>query len=107
MPDFWRYKESCNVDSQAGSSYNSQVTMKKLFLSLTILSLALFTPRAIFAQENCVSVYGGGVVCGTETHEPVETGLGNINPAILGIGLLAASGILLYLSKRAIAQSNR
>ncbi|MEJ2441789.1 MAG: hypothetical protein P8Y06_02630, partial [Patescibacteria group bacterium] len=69
--------------------------MKKLFLSLTILVLTLFSPRVISAEETCVSVYGGGVVCGAETHETVETGLGD-NPAVLGAGLLMASGILLY-----------
>ena len=106
MPDFWRYNKSCNVDSQARPSYNSQAIMKKLFLSLAILVLTLSTPRAILAEETCVSVYGGGVVCGAETHETVETGLGD-NPAILGAGLLMASGIFLYLSKRVIAQNNQ
>lgn len=77
--------------------------MKKLFLSLTILVLTLFSPKAILAQENCVTVYGGGVVCGAETHEPVETGLGD-NPAILGASLLMASGVLLYFSKRIVSE---
>ncbi|MEJ2348117.1 MAG: hypothetical protein P8Y17_02895 [Patescibacteria group bacterium] len=80
--------------------------MKKLFLLLAILVLTLFSPRAISAEETCVSVYGGGVVCGAETHETVETGLGD-NPAILGATLLMASGILLYLSKRVTTQSNQ
>ena len=78
--------------------------MKKLFLSLAILVLTLFSPRATFAQENCVTVYGGGVVCGA-THEPVETDLGDINPAILGARLLMASGVFLYLSKRVISKN--
>jgi hypothetical protein len=79
--------------------------MKKLFLVLTILVLTLFSPKAILAEETCVTVYGGGVVCGA--HEPVEAGLGDVNPAILGAGLLLASGVLLYLSKRVIAQNNQ
>jgi len=74
--------------------------MKKLFLSLVILAAMASLPKAVLAQENCVTVYGGGVVCGAETHEPVETDLGDINPAILGAGFLLASGSLLYFSKK-------
>jgi hypothetical protein len=74
--------------------------MKKLFLSLAILIAMSSLPKAVLAQENCVTVYGGGVVCGAETHEPVETDLGDINPAILGIGFLLASGSLLYFSRK-------
>lgn len=74
--------------------------MKKLFLSLAILVAMASLPKAALAQENCVTVYGGGVVCGAETHEPVETDLGDINPAILGMGFLLASGSLLYFSRK-------
>ena len=74
--------------------------MKKLFLSLAILIAIFSLPKAVLAQENCVTVYGGGVVCGAETHEPVDTDLGDINPAVLGIGFLVASGSLLYFSRR-------
>lgn len=74
--------------------------MKKLFLSLVILAAMASLPKAVLAQENCVTVYGGGVVCGASTHEPVETDLGDINPAILGIGFLLASGSLLYFSRK-------
>jgi len=83
--------------------------MKKLFLSLAILVAIFFLPKTILAQENCVSVYGGGVVCGAETHEPVDTDLGDINPAVLGTGFLLASGSLLYFSKKFAkkAQVNR
>ncbi len=76
--------------------------MEKLFLSLAILAAMSFLPKAVLAQENCVTVYGGGVVCGAETHEPVETDLGDINPAVLGIGFLIASGSLLYFSRRIV-----
>ncbi len=76
--------------------------MKKLFLSLIVLATILSLPKAVLAQENCVTVYGGGVVCGAETHEPVETDLGDINPAILGIGFLVTSGSLLYFSRRIV-----
>ena len=74
--------------------------MKKLFLSLIILAAMTSLPKAVLAQENCVTVYGGGVVCGASTHEPVEADLGDINPAILGMGFLIASGSLLYFSRR-------
>ncbi len=77
--------------------------MKKLFLFLTILVLTFSSPKSILAQENCVTVYGGGVVCGA-THEPVETDLGDINPAVLGASLLLASGVLLYFSKRIVSE---
>ncbi len=74
--------------------------MKKLFLSLVILTAMFSLPKAVLAQENCVTVYGGGVVCGAETHEPVDTDFGDINPAVLGIGFLLASGSLLYFSRK-------
>lgn len=76
--------------------------MKKLFLSLVITAVLFALPKAVLAQENCVTVYGGGVVCGAETHEPVDTDLGDINPTILGIGFLVASGSLLYFSRRIV-----
>ncbi len=83
--------------------------MKKLFLSLVILAAMASLPKAVLAQENCVTVYGGGVVCGVETHEPIETDLGDINPSILGIGFLLVSGSLLYFSRKIAksAQVNR
>ena len=74
--------------------------MKKLFLALAILAAMASLPKAVMAQENCVTVYGGGVVCGAETHEPVDTDLGDINPAVLGVGFLLASGSLLYFSRK-------
>lgn len=74
--------------------------MKKLFLSLVILAAMTSLPKAVLAQENCVTVYGGGVVCGASTHEPVDTDLGDINPAVLGVGFLLASGSLLYFSRK-------
>ncbi|MGB6838949.1 MAG: hypothetical protein WBD86_01260 [Microgenomates group bacterium] len=72
--------------------------MKRLIITLSILATAIFLPQAVIAQENCVTVYGGGVVCGIETHEPIDTDLGDINPAVLGAGFILASGVLLYFS---------
>lgn len=77
--------------------------MKKLITTLFILILALSVPSGAYATheaEHCVQVYGGGVVCGAEDHEPVEAGLGDVNPAVLAGVLLATSGALLYISKK-------
>jgi len=80
--------------------YNA-ASMKKVFLAL-ILALAILNwPVDIYAQETCVSVYGGGVICGTSTeHKPVNTALGDINPALVGGIFLIISGGLNKLSKK-------
>lgn len=76
--------------------------MKTLIATVLILSAALFMPATSFAQENCVQVYGGGVVCGEEApeHEPVDTDLGDINFTVVGGALLLASGTFFYLSRK-------
>jgi hypothetical protein len=76
--------------------------MKKLIATFLILFAALFVPTTAFAEENCVQVYGGGVVCGEEApeHEPVDTALGDINFAVVGGALLIASGTFFYLSRK-------
>lgn len=54
----------------------------------------------LLAQETqiiCPQPYGGGVVCGI--HTPVNTGLGD-NLALVGAGLLVASVVFLFLSKK-------
>jgi hypothetical protein len=79
--------------------------MKKLTIILGIL-FWLMMPRAVWAQERtCTAVYGGGVVCGAATpteitHQPVGTAIGDANPAIVGLILLAISGLFFYFSKR-------
>ena len=78
--------------------------MKQTILALTFALSAFMLPGVAFAQTNlepgvCVSVYGGGVVCGAK-HEVVPTALGDVNPAILGAGFLFASGVFVYLSNR-------
>lgn len=76
--------------------------MKKLVLALFFA--ALFVPKAVLAQEQiCTQVYGGGVVCGAK-HEVVDTDLGDINPQILGAGLLLASGLFYKLSRKFSSQ---
>ena len=75
---------------------------KKSILTAMILVAVLLSAQKVHAQENCVQVYGGGVVCGVQApeHEPIDADLGDINPVILGSGLLSASAILFYIFKR-------
>ncbi len=77
---------------------------RKLLVSLVIAgSLFLLAPALASAQEQtCTQVYGGGVVCGAATpeHKPVPTGIGD-NLALMGGGFILASGVLLFLSKKA------
>lgn len=79
--------------------------MKKLIV-LTFLTAFLSVPTAVFAQEQtCVNFYGGGVICGAAApeHEPVEAGLAE-NLALIGGGLILASGLFFYLSRKAITK---
>lgn len=77
--------------------------MKKQIATLLLIT-SLFLPSGVKAdggevlgestEEVCVetTVYGGGVgvVCGTKTHEPVDTAIGD-NPFLLASTLLASS----------------
>lgn len=78
--------------------------MKKLILVSALLAGVLAAPGGALAQEQtCTQVYGGGVVCGAkapEEHKPVNTALGDVNPVILGISLIATSGAILLIKKR-------
>lgn len=81
--------------------------MKRLIVSLFIsLMLINASGTSSMAQEveTCIQVtqYGGGVgiVCGAK-HEPVDAGLADINPLVLGFISLAFSGLLyLYSIKK-------
>ena len=79
--------------------------MKQAVLALAFALSALLVPASVLAQTTnlepgvCVSVYGGGVVCGAK-HEVVPTALGDINPVVLGFGFLIASALFVYLSKK-------
>ncbi len=79
--------------------------MKRAILILVLVLSAMLLPGGVHAQTTtvdpgvCVSVYGGGVVCGAR-HEVVDTALGDINPAILGGAFTLASGALFLLSKK-------
>jgi hypothetical protein len=83
--------------------------MKTLIATFLIVLAALFVPATSYAQENCVQVYGGGVVCGEEApeHEPVDTDLGDINFTVVGGALLLASGTFLYLSRKIKASTSK
>jgi hypothetical protein len=80
--------------------------LKKILVAITLLTVVLVTPQTSYAKTVCTQEYGQPVVCKEEeqvlavTHEPKPTALGDVNPAILGGGLVGASGLLLYLSKR-------
>ncbi|OGM15671.1 hypothetical protein A2V56_01865 [Candidatus Woesebacteria bacterium RBG_19FT_COMBO_42_9] len=80
--------------------------LKKFLVAFTLLTAVLSTPQISYAKTVCTQEYGQPVVCREEeqvlavTHEPKETAIGDINPAILGGALVSASGFLLYLSKR-------
>jgi hypothetical protein len=79
--------------------------MSKKFLASAIVagSLIILAPAIASAQEQtCTQVYGGGVVCGAAVpeHKPLPTGIGE-NLAIIGGGFVLASGLLLFLSKKA------
>lgn len=74
--------------------------MKKSILALIVAGLVAVSPKAVLATDQvCTQSYGGGVVCGAK-HEAVNTDIGDVNPALIGAGLLFTSGVLVYLSKR-------
>ena len=52
--------------------------MRKIALGLAlILAAAALRPQVSLAEE-CVTVYGGGVICGASTeHVPVDTAINN------------------------------
>lgn len=78
--------------------------LKKVIMvlfSLFAIHYSLFTSAALAEDEAiiCPQPYGGGVVCGVKTHEPVDTGLGE-NLVLAGVLALSASGILRFLAKK-------
>lgn len=78
--------------------------MKKLVIIIASLLLILSARSASAAEETCTEVYGQGIVCGISTeepkHEPVNTGIADINPKIFAVSFIAASGLLLFVAKR-------
>lgn len=81
---------------------------KRLIVSVSLLLFAgVLMPAISYAEDSvqtCTTVtqYGGsvGYICGSSTHAPVNTGLGE-NLALVGVLTLVSSGFLLYLAKRA------
>ena len=75
---------------------------RKFLFSLIVSTIVISAlPSKALAQEPCVQVYGGGVVCGAVApeHKPVETGLAD-NLALFGGALILASGVIFYISKK-------
>jgi hypothetical protein len=71
--------------------------MKKLIL-LLVAGIFLLNPHMALAEDKvCSQVYGGGVICGV--HTPVNTGIAD-NLGLVGIGLIATSGMLFFVSKK-------
>ena len=78
--------------------------MKKLIFVLALV-LSLTTAKPVMAEDQTcveVQVYGGGVgtVCGAKTHEPVNTDIAGITPAVIGGGFIGLSAVLAYFSKK-------
>ena len=76
----------------------------KLFVFLVLVLSTLLVPGVAFAQTNlepgvCVSVYGGGVVCGAK-HEVVDTALGDINPGLIAVVFMVLGYGTLVLAKK-------
>lgn len=78
--------------------------LKKVLVSALVIT-SLFVAKPVVAQEdtNCVQVtqYGGavGIVCGAK-HEPVETGLADMNPFMLASVFFGLAGASLVKSKK-------
>ena len=76
--------------------YNASL-MKKLIVSLIVLSF-LALPTCVKADETvCTQYYGGGVVCGA--HTPVNTGIAD-NIPLIASGFIGAGGVVAYLTKK-------
>jgi len=78
--------------------------MKRLILSV-ITAVMLLNAQPVLAQDNCVEVYGQGVVCGAKTpeeHIPVQAGLSDINFQVVGAGLLMASAVGFVLNSKRV-----
>lgn len=76
--------------------------IKKIALMLTFAVLLAISTGKVLADDTqvvCPQPYGGGVVCGVETHVPVNTGIGD-NLPLVGIGLILSSGVVYFLSKK-------
>ncbi|MDO8340697.1 MAG: hypothetical protein Q7T59_01865 [Candidatus Woesebacteria bacterium] len=79
------------------------------FICFVLLTVSAVPSKAEDAQ-NCVQVtqYGGGVgiVCGAK-HEPVNTGLADINPLVLSSIFLSLSGFGIYSCRKLLRKEIR
>lgn len=76
--------------------------IKKIALMLTFAVLLAISASQVSADDTqvvCPQPYGGGVVCGVETHVPVNTGIGD-NLPLVGSSLILASGLFYFLSRK-------
>ncbi len=70
-----------------------------LVLATLLLALALFTDQIQAQDENCVTTYGGGQICGA--HTPVYTGADSTTLYTLSAILYGAGLTSLVLAKNA------
>jgi hypothetical protein len=58
--------------------------------------------NALAQGETCTTVYGGGTVCGAAypSHQPINTGWGDVSLPVLILGLFLVSSGLYLLSKK-------
>lgn len=75
---------------------------KKLLVSAFTVTALFGAVTSVSAEDQvCVSVYGGGVVCGAQApHQPVNAGIAE-NIAFAGFGSVVLSGVFYLLSKKA------
>ena len=84
----------------------SLIMFKKILITTMFIAAVTFTPQAVYAKTVCTQEYGQPVVCKEEeqvlavSHETVNTAAGDVNLFIVGSIFIAASGVLLYFSKR-------
>lgn len=78
--------------------------LKKVLVSALVVT-SMFMAKPAMAEEdtNCVQVtqYGGavGIVCGAK-HEPVETGLADMNPFMLASMFFGLASVSLAKAKK-------
>lgn len=73
--------------------------------TLTIFCAALTRPQVIHAQQYGQEAEVLGAQAPEIVHEPIPAALGDFNFLALGLGLLLASAVLFYLSKRMQSRS--
>ncbi|MFV1916991.1 MAG: hypothetical protein ACC618_00675 [Patescibacteria group bacterium] len=86
-------------------SFLFMIMMKKALATLVLTAALFLVPGGVYAKTVCTQAYGQPVKCYEEeevvlgVHEPVDADLAD-DLGVLSIGLLVASGVFIYLSKR-------